>query len=307
MADIYLLIQGQQKGPYSEDQVRQSLAHGQIKNDVLAWREGLAEWIRVEAVLGEIHEPVAEIKSPHAKQVISPPVLSVKETSKKAIRLRLKIIGWSLIGGWVLFAIVCGDYRDVFLDGIRTVCVIFGPLLVLASFCIKPSPAETLIIERRIFLSIALIVVAVLIISVAAFIWHESHREGSYAVRRHGGVHTDMGLALLEKGKLDEAAVQFRMALENYPNSVDAHRNLGAVFLQKGQVDMAMIQFEEALETNPNDALTRNKLGIAFLQKGRIDDAISEFKKALILKPDDGEAQTNLADAEAYARSHPSR
>jgi hypothetical protein len=41
--DIYLLIQGEQQGPYTEEQVRQSLAEGQIPADLPAWREGLKD------------------------------------------------------------------------------------------------------------------------------------------------------------------------------------------------------------------------------------------------------------------------
>jgi hypothetical protein len=47
MPDIYLLIEGQQQRPYTEDEVRQSLAEGLIPNDLPAWHEGLLEWVHV--------------------------------------------------------------------------------------------------------------------------------------------------------------------------------------------------------------------------------------------------------------------
>ena len=49
--DIYLLIEGKQEGPYSEEQVRQSLASGQIPSDLPAWHEGLTEWMPVSSIL----------------------------------------------------------------------------------------------------------------------------------------------------------------------------------------------------------------------------------------------------------------
>lgn len=50
--DIYLLIEGQQQGPYAEDQLRQSLAQGLIQSDLPAWHEGLADWVQIETLLG---------------------------------------------------------------------------------------------------------------------------------------------------------------------------------------------------------------------------------------------------------------
>ena len=51
MPDIYLLIDGQQQGPYTEEQVLQSLAEGHIPPELLAWHEGIADWLPISNVL----------------------------------------------------------------------------------------------------------------------------------------------------------------------------------------------------------------------------------------------------------------
>jgi len=51
MADIYLHLNGEQKGPYPAEQVRAMLAAAQITPDTLAWHEGLSGWVRVSAIL----------------------------------------------------------------------------------------------------------------------------------------------------------------------------------------------------------------------------------------------------------------
>jgi hypothetical protein len=43
--DIYLLIQGQHQGPFTEDQVWESLQKGLIQPNVQAWHEGLPHWV----------------------------------------------------------------------------------------------------------------------------------------------------------------------------------------------------------------------------------------------------------------------
>ena len=58
MADIYLLIEGKQEGPYTEEDVRQYLADGRFQNDQLAWREGLTDWAALSEVAYGITVPV---------------------------------------------------------------------------------------------------------------------------------------------------------------------------------------------------------------------------------------------------------
>jgi hypothetical protein len=57
MPDIYLLIDGQQAGPYTEEQVRQSIAEGHIPADQLAWHEGLTEWKPLPTLTAMPYQP----------------------------------------------------------------------------------------------------------------------------------------------------------------------------------------------------------------------------------------------------------
>jgi len=52
MRDIYLQIEGKQVGPLPEDQVRQFVATGKIQADVLAWHDGLPDWIPFGNLIG---------------------------------------------------------------------------------------------------------------------------------------------------------------------------------------------------------------------------------------------------------------
>jgi type II secretory pathway pseudopilin PulG len=52
MAEMYLLLNDAQQGPFSADQVRAMLAAGEITPETLAWQEGMSDWAAVASLLG---------------------------------------------------------------------------------------------------------------------------------------------------------------------------------------------------------------------------------------------------------------
>jgi tetratricopeptide (TPR) repeat protein len=64
---------------------------------------------------------------------------------------------------------------------------------------------------------------------------------------------------------VDEAAAHLLKALEIDPNYSQAHYNLGNAFLQKGRVDQAIVEFQKLAALQPRDAEPRRILaGIAW-------------------------------------------
>jgi Tfp pilus assembly protein PilF len=109
--------------------------------------------------------------------------------------------------------------------------------------------------------------------------------------------HNNLGIALFQKGQLDEAMAQYQKALAINPNYAEVHNNLGNVFLQKGQRDEAMEQYQKALGIDPNYDIAHYDLGIALFQKGQVDEAMVQYQKALELNPNYVEAHNNLGNA----------
>ena len=109
--------------------------------------------------------------------------------------------------------------------------------------------------------------------------------------------HNELGNALLQKERLDEAVAQYQMALQIKPDYAEAHNNLGDALLQQGKVDEAITHGQQALQIKPDYAAAYNNLGNALLKKGRVDEAITQYQKALQIKPDYAEAWYNLGNA----------
>jgi protein O-mannosyl-transferase len=109
--------------------------------------------------------------------------------------------------------------------------------------------------------------------------------------------HTNLGLVLLQEGKLDDGIAHYRSALQMQPDSWDAEYNLGTALVRKGQVEEAIQHCERAVAMRPTDPDAQVSLGDALLRKGRIDDAIEHYQKAMMAHSDHFLARYGLCQA----------
>ena len=81
----------------------------------------------------------------------------------------------------------------------------------------------------------------------------------------------------------NDAADEFRKALDINPELAESHNNLGSLYADWMWWDKAYFHHKKATELNPYLAESHNNLGVDYADVGRYKDAIQEFKKALIL------------------------
>jgi len=96
---------------------------------------------------------------------------------------------------------------------------------------------------------------------------------------------------------MDQAMAEFREAIGIKKDDAMFHSNLGMALKDKGRLDEAIAEFREAIRINKDSADAHNCLGAAFATKGRLDEAIAEFREALRLKHDDATVHLNLGRA----------
>src|SRR5262249_9703549 len=106
--------------------------------------------------------------------------------------------------------------------------------------------------------------------------------------------HHNLGVALLAKGRTDEAIAEYREALRINKDYAAAHNGIGTALMRKRQLDDAIAAFREALRLNPDDPEAHYNLGNALLAKGRLDEAIAEYRETLRINKDFPEAHCNL-------------
>jgi protein O-mannosyl-transferase len=90
---------------------------------------------------------------------------------------------------------------------------------------------------------------------------------------------------LIDRGEMDAADEQFRMALQTQPEANTAY-GLASTLMNQGKPEEAMIYFRTALQIQPDDAMAYLGLGRADMAMGRMDDAIQNFQKVLQIRPD---------------------
>ncbi|HUA68432.1 MAG TPA: tetratricopeptide repeat protein [Candidatus Saccharimonadales bacterium] len=109
--------------------------------------------------------------------------------------------------------------------------------------------------------------------------------------------NNNLGEALLQKRRVDEAITHFRKALEIQPDNVLAQSDLAVALFQKGQVSEAFDHFRKALALRPTDPLMHYNFGYALLGCGQVNEAAAQFQKAVELQPDYAQDLRSLGNA----------
>lgn len=111
-------------------------------------------------------------------------------------------------------------------------------------------------------------------------------------------VHYNLGMALSDTGKLDEAEQSLRTALEIKPDFTNARIALGVAIGRQGRYSDGEGHLVQAVLEEPNNPYALRNLGVCLVaQKKRLADAESHLRKATQLAPDDQIAWTSLGQA----------
>ena len=142
---------------------------------------------------------------------------------------------------------------------------------------------------------------------------------------------TNLGTALYETGRHDDAIAAFRRAIETQPDYVPAFNNLGVTLRAAGRTDEALAAYRDGLTlrddypdlhynlanalialgrsaeatehlaraaaANGDSAGVHNNLGTALADQGRFVEAVAEFERAVALEPESSRAHRNLGNA----------
>jgi Tfp pilus assembly protein PilF len=119
----------------------------------------------------------------------------------------------------------------------------------------------------------------------------EAHAEFQKALAidpSYAEAQTNLGIALSEQGKWDEAVAAYRKALSMpiYPTPEIAYANLGWAYLNQGKLKEAEEAYRTAVQLQPKFAQAYYFLGVVLERRGQRAEARAAFKAARDLDPE---------------------
>ena len=75
-------------------------------------------------------------------------------------------------------------------------------------------------------------------------------------------LHNALGIALAEKGKINEAIAEFGEALRLEPDSARTHWHLGAALASRGAREEAIVHLRRSVQLDPNNPQARHDLDV---------------------------------------------
>ena len=146
---------------------------------------------------------------------------------------------------------------------------------------------------------VAIMILLIILTSRQVGYWQNNHTLYEHALkvtRNNCLAHINLGQALQDEGRFDEAVDHIRESLR-LKGTGREHFSLGSMMIKLGRSREAEEEFRLAISLNPEQAMAHLGLGRALEAQGKLDVAMSEYRKAIIGDPDMPNAYYNLGKA----------
>ncbi len=104
------------------------------------------------------------------------------------------------------------------------------------------------------------------------------------------------GVAMFQRGYLEQAAASFQQVIAAKPQEPEAYYNLGTLYLRRNAFPDARRYLEQTVKLRPDYPEAWNNLGMVAAQEGQADEAIRNFRQSLLLRPSYVTALLNLGN-----------
>ena len=195
--------------------------------------------------------------------------------------------------------LVC-DYKTYLASAGLVFFMGYGLVYVLIKACelIKEKLATTVMFETR----VGALAVVMLLVGASAYqrnkVWETTigfWEDNVLSAPSKPRAHNNLGVALSEAGRYDEAIVCYQRAIALDSHYADPLSNLAVAYSMKNDPDKAIEALRAAIHISPMYPEAYNNLGTLLVQKGRHEEAEEALRAAIKLRPYYGKAFYNLA------------
>ncbi|MGZ6291132.1 MAG: tetratricopeptide repeat protein [Syntrophales bacterium] len=245
---------------------------------------------------------------PHAG---TPPLWEVLLTAAFVLIATLVIIRWAakmpyLAMGWLWYLGTLVPVIGIIQVGMQSMADRYTYIPVIGLFVATawavPDIARNWRYRQYILTAGALIVFSALMFSTWMQVkyWQNSITLFEHAIQVTDNnylAHNNLGVALSDAGKKEEAMAHYREAIRIKPSYENAYFNLGNNLSAQGRTDDAVLYYQEALRLRPNYAKAHNNLARLLISKNMFKEAIGHFQEALKTEPTNAGMHYNLGIA----------
>lgn len=93
----------------------------------------------------------------------------------------------------------------------------------------------------------------------------------------------------LQENQLDNAIANYRKAIKEFPNFLRAYKNLGLALIQNNKLDEAIDVIVKSIELGESGGDTFGLLGFCYLNQGEYAPALEAYRQATLLNPENRE------------------
>lgn len=127
---------------------------------------------------------------------------------------------------------------------------------------------------------------------------------GSEPVTENSRLRYNRGRLAREAGRFDDAASEYRRAIELNPRSVEALVNLAEVEASVGRFDEQFALLRRAVDVAPQNGIALTALGAAHERRGHPTEALAHYERAVLFDPTLGIARRRYATILLQAGRH---
>lgn len=102
-----------------------------------------------------------------------------------------------------------------------------------------------------------------------------------------GPAHSNLGVAYQQQGKIDQALLEYKLAIElDPPGAIGAYNNIAEIYMNRGELEEAIQYFNLAIELDPaQSAIPLANLGHCYTCLGRREEALRAYEESLKKNP----------------------
>ncbi|MBU0677574.1 MAG: tetratricopeptide repeat protein [Verrucomicrobia bacterium] len=210
-----------------------------------------------------------------------------------------------MLTGWLWYLITMAPVCGLFAAGMAVKADRFAYVPLIGIFIILVWGTSELSrrgkAARRALFCAGILIVGSLLVSarMQLSVWRNSLSLFQHAVSvtdNNASAHNNLGVALKDKGSVEEALKHYRQAFEIEPRHSMARNNAARVLDQEGREDEAVELLKESIAVTPWYPLAYFHLGEISFRHGLVAEGTALFEQGLTQDPRDVEARNNLGN-----------